>query len=1028
MFKHILFIFFGFNFISLSIAQQIEPQNGVYQSNHTYYALSNAKIYVNATNIIDNGTLLIKNGKVVKVGRLLKLPKNCVEINLKGYTIYPAFIDPYSDLGVTKRTSKKKSPYPQLKSLKEGPYYWNEAIHPETNGYELLDASVFNSIPEKPSVEMQWLSNGFATVNVHQSDGIYRGTSALLNLDGGDLSQNILKAKVANHFSFSKGVSKQTYPSSQMGAIALLRQFFYDLIWYKSISQKDFDNMSFNAAIQNYNLPHIFAVSDKLEIFRALKIAEEFRLKFVIKGSGDEYERVEEISKLNPKLIIPLNYPKPFDVSDPFAARYIKLSQLKHWEMAPYNPYILEKNNIDFAFTLDGLKSKQAFLKNLRKSVKCGLSKTKALQALTEMPSKILGVEHLVGTLDKGKYANFVVVKGDLFEDGEIYETWVNGHPHTIKNKDLVDFRGDYDFKIGAFIYPVSIKGSSEKPKGKIYSYYTTIDSTTELKTIDTTKANLQINMTGLQISAAGEVKDSLNKGVIQLNGSFYPDLGIFEGNALLPNGNWVKWNGIKNKHFKTKPKATPLKVDTSALANITYPNMAYGFDSLPETGGYFIKNATLWTNEKEGVIKNANLLIVDGKIKSVNKSNLKIPNGTVVIDAKGKHVTSGIIDEHSHIAISKGVNESGQAISAEVSIADVVRSDDINIYRQLSGGVTCSQLLHGSANPIGGQSALIKLKWGFTPDEMLVKDADGFIKFALGENVKQSNWGEYNVVRFPQTRMGVEQVFYDAFTRAKNYKQQWVDYQKLSAKEKAEVLPPRKDLEMEVVLQVLESQRFITCHSYVQSEINMLMHVADSMGFTVNTFTHILEGYKVADKMKVHGAGGSTFSDWWAYKYEVNEAIPYNAAILHKMGIVTALNSDDAEMGRRLNQEAAKIVKYGGISEQDAWKMVTLNPAILLHVDDRMGSLKEGKDADIVIWSDHPLSINAKVEQTFVDGMLLYDVYQNEKLNKRDQLERKRIIKLMLEAKNNGEPTQKPTVKKEKHYHCDTIESEYNH
>ena len=297
----------------------------------------------------------------------------------------------------------------------------------------------------------------------------------------------------------------------------------------------------------------------------------------------------------------------------------------------------------------------------------------------------------------------------------------------------------------------------------------------------------------------------------------------------------------------------------------------------------------------------------------------------------------------------------------------------------------------------------------------------DGFIKFALGENVKQSNWGDYNRIRFPQTRMGVEQVFYDAFYRAIDYKKQWLDFNQLSEKEKTQSTPPRKDLELEVVLQILEQKRFITCHSYVQSEINMLMNVADSMGFTINTFTHILEGYKVADKLKTHGAGASTFSDWWAYKYEVNEAIPYNAAILHKMGIVTAINSDDAEMGRRLNQEAAKIVKYGGVSEQDAWKMVTLNPAKLLHIDDRMGSIKEGKDADIVIWSTNPLSINSKVEKTFIDGILLYDVYQNDLIYKRDQLERKRLLKLMIKAQKNGAETQKPVLKKEHLWHCDS-------
>jgi hypothetical protein len=316
-------------------------------------------------------------------------------------------------------------------------------------------------------------------------------------------------------------------------------------------------------------------------------------------------------------------------------------------------------------------------------------------------------------------------------------------------------------------------------------------------------------------------------------------------------------------------------------------------------------------------------------------------------------------------------------------------------------------------------------LKWGYSPEEMLIDSTDGFIKFALGENVKQSNWGDQNSIRYPQTRMGVEQIFYDAFIRAKEYKKAWEAYYSSTERQQGKVDPPRRDLELDVLCEILDKKRFISCHSYQQGEINMLMHVGDSMGFTVNTFTHILEGYKVADKMKTHGAGASTFADWWAYKMEVNEAIPYNAAILDQMGIVVAINSDDAEMGRRLNQEAAKVVKYGGVSEENAWKMVTLNPAKLLHLDDRMGSLKEGKDADIVIWSDNPLSINARVEKTFIDGILFYDQAQSYRFHQRDQEDRKRITALMNEAKNGGASLQKPTAKRQTLYHCETIGEE---
>jgi len=367
-------------------------------------------------------------------------------------------------------------------------------------------------------------------------------------------------------------------------------------------------------------------------------------------------------------------------------------------------------------------------------------------------------------------------------------------------------------------------------------------------------------------------------------------------------------------------------------------------------------------------------------------------------------------------------VNEGTQASSAEVRIGDVISSEDVNIYGPMAGGVVAAQLLHGSANPIGGQSGIVKFRWGKSPEEMKIKYAPGFIKFALGENVKQSNWGDDQTQRFPQTRMGVEQVYYDYFTREKEYEQDFKNYDP----KKKDAVPPRRDLEMDALVEVLHSKRFITCHSYVQSEINMLMHVADSMGFKINTFTHVLEGYKVADKMKAHGAGGSTFSDWWAYKFEVNDAIPYNAAIMNKMGIVTAINSDDAAMGRRLNQEAAKTMKYGGVSQEDALKMVTLNPAKLLHLDEHTGSIKKGKDADIVIWSDYPLSVYAKPEMTFVDGVPYFDLQRDKRLREAIKKERNRLIQKMIKAKQAGEETQKVEKKDEQLYDCETMLKEY--
>lgn len=995
-------------------SQDFSPENGVHDPNNTTYVLTGCKIVVSADKTLPIGMLVVRNGIIVNVGLVEIPPRDAVKIDMKGFTIYPSFIDMYSTDGMPKMKPKPWNPKPQIESLKQGPYYWNQAIHPEVNGYEIYDQASFKS-------KEAFLKAGFGAISTHQGDGIMRGTAALMSLSSEPASENVIVAEVANHITFSKGSSKQSYPSSQMGSIALIRQFIYDAKWFDGLNETSKENISLRDGLDNLKLPQVFGVKDKLEVLRAAKIATEFNLELIVKGGGDEYERIEEIKASGAKLIVPLKFPEPFDMTDPYAARYVSLADLKRWEMMPYNPYILYSKGIQFALTTYGLKDKASFKKNLEKSISLGFPKEEALRSLTEIPAKFLKVDDQIGTLENGKIANFLVVKGDLFEGGEIYENWSNGDRKRFKDISLPDLRGVYDLNLNNIVYELKIAGKSDKPTASIDVFSIKTNSAGVSK-MDTTKIKCELEFEGLQLSLMFETHDQNYDGLIQLNGSFHPGLGILDGTGIMPDGSWISWGAIQSsKHKDEKKTDSSAELDTTSVASLTYPNMAFGFKELPTDEVYYIKNVTVWTNEEAGIVENGSVGIRNGKIISVNSGGA--PGGATVIDGSGKHLTSGIVDEHSHIAISKGVNEGGQAVSAEVSIRDVVRSDDINIYRQLAGGVTCAQLLHGSANPIGGQSALIKLKWGFSPEEMLLDDSltDGFIKFALGENVKQSNWGDFQTVRFPQTRLGVEQVFYDAFVRAKEYKKAWEKYYNMSDTKRNKINAPRKDLELDAISQILEKKRFITCHSYIQSEIRMLMQVGDSMGFTVNTFTHILEGYKVAEEMKAHGAGGSTFSDWWAYKYEVKDAIPYNAAILHEMGIVTAINSDDAEMGRRLNQEAAKAVKYGGISEEEAWKMVTLNPAKLLHLDEQMGSVKVGKDADLVLWSANPLSIHAKVEKTFVDGMLLYDWQRNVEMEKRDQLERKRIIQLMLKAKKDGAKTRKPVMRKHPHYHCDT-------
>lgn len=977
--------------------QENHPQNGVKPTPNPCVAIKNVRILVSPTQTIENGTILFRDNEIVEVGKIVIIPKGTVEMDGTGKTIVPSFLELNSNLGLPEIKGTPWSFRPQLESSKTGAYYWNEAIHPESAGFSNY------SIDPKANEMLQKMGFGYAVS--HFQDGIAQGSGVLVSLGTENIHQNLLVPEAAAYFSFDAGISKQTYPSSQMGSIALLRQSLYDFQWYDK-SKKTTVDLSLEAYKNQLKLPLFFQTEDKWEILRAQKIANEFSLPMVYLGSGNEYAAVADLKKIQAQLVLPMHFPAAYDVTDPYISRQIPLSTLKHWELAPSNPKIMHEAGLEFALSSHGLKSPAEFWTNLQKIIEAGLPASDALAALTTKPAKMLKVDHLLGTLEKGKKACFTILDGNPFEEkSEVLEVWINGVQNVFKTSSSVDIRGNYNLIIDGKSFPIEISGTPDKPSAKI-QYPNPLP---EAK--DSIKITPFLEVAGNDVVIQFAINNEEWNGSVNLKGKFSDKLGVFEGAGQLPTGAWVKWSGVRNKKFKETSKSNTYKIQNETVLPNYTPVSAYGRTDTTKAETLLIQNVTLWTNETEGIIQKGNIVLSNGKITAIGP-DVTAP-GARVIDGTGKHLTPGIIDEHSHIAISKGVNESGQAVTAEVSIADVVDPDDINIYRQLSGGVTAAQLLHGSANPIGGQSALIKLKWGYNPMEMLIPNSPKFIKCALGENVKQANWGDFNTVRFPQTRMGVEQVFYDAFLRAKAYE-----------KEKA-TGNYRVDLELETMLEILNSVRFITCHSYVQSEINMLMHVADSMGFTINTFTHILEGYKLADKMAEHGAGGSTFADWWAYKYEVKDAIPYNAALMQEQGVVVAINSDDAEMGRRLNQEAAKAVKYGGMSEEDALKLVTLNPAKLLHLSDRMGSLKVGKDADVVLWSTHPLHADARAEMTIVDGEILFNRSQESVLLQRDAAERARILSLMLKANEAGEKKVPFFKKRNQFFHCDTLGEE---
>ncbi len=998
----------------VSIAQPTFPENGVADARSGCYAFTNATIVKDAQTTFKNATLVIRKGKITAAGAGVAIPKDAVVVDCSGKFIYPSFIDLYADYGTAQpqRTAGgfNFAQPAQLETATKGAYGWNQAIKSEANAYNVF---AVDDAKAKPLREL-----GFGSVLSHVKDGIARGTGAFVSLANEKENLVILKEKASAHYSFTKGSSTQSYPGSMMGMIALLRQTYLDAQWYKTKPADEGLNLSLKAWNENQSLPQIFDAGDKWNNLRADRIGDEFGVQYIIKAGGNEYQRIKEMTATKATFILPLNYPQAQDVEDPNEARFVSMSDMKHWEMAPANAAAFEKAGIPFCLTTADLRSTNLFWANLRKAMEYGLSESKAMEALTKTPATLLGVYDMVGSLDAGKQANFLITSGPLFnEKTVINQNWIQGIKYVIKDDAAANAAGTYSLTVtspaGKETYTLDVKSSSSVTmfaKDTLNTKFNNDGKLIKLSYAPMVRRQRPAGPPAGQPPAEGQrppggmpgrgagADQPLPANATQLSG--VSNGKEWNGTGIDSSGNALTWTAVFVKAAELKPDSVKKK-ETPVMGKVIYPFEPFGWEegNAPKQENILIKNATVWTNEKEGVLQNADVLIKNGKIAAVGKNLTDA--AAKQIDGTGKHVTAGVIDEHSHIAAAS-INEGGQSVTSEVRIADNLNPDDVNIYRQLSGGVTSSHILHGSANVIGGQTQLIKLRWGANDDELKFKNWDGQIKFALGENVKRSAAPLGNN-RYPDTRMGVEQVLVDAFTRAKDYQKAWKEYEANKNKKGVTAVAPRRDLELDALVEILDKKRFITCHSYVQSEINSAMDVANKMGYTVNTFTHILEGYKVADKMKAHGSNVSTFSDWWAYKMEVQDAIPYNAAIMHNVGLNVAINSDDAEMARRLNQEAGKIVKYGGVSEENALKMVTLNPAKMLHVDDRVGSLKAGKDADVVVWSDNPLSIYAKSLYTIVDGTVYFDRAKDEQMQKWIDTERSRIVKKMNGEKRSG-------------------------
>jgi imidazolonepropionase-like amidohydrolase len=1009
------------------------PVEGLRENTPAVFALTNLRIVTEPGKLIEKGTIIIRDGVIEAVGADAKLPADARVIDLAGKTAYAGLIDAYSETPIVAN--------PRI----EGAPHWNSQVTPQ------LDAARHFAVAEADNQKLR--GQGITARLVAPDSRIIKGQSIVVSTGSTDNTRAILKSGVAQHFRLTIGFGggRDGYPNSPMGAVALARQTLLDADWYakawaawKGNNQlprpERNDALEALATCLGGNQPAIIDASNEEFFLRADRFAREFGLQAIIRGSGREYRRLSEIQATGRAVIVPVNFPQAPSVATIEQSLDVSLQQLMHWDIAPENPGRLDAAGVPIALTTSGLRDSATFLAAVRRAVERGLKPESALKSLTTTPAALLGLGDRLGKIAPGMLGNLVITDDDLFtKKTKLVETWVDGRRYELNKPPTFDVRGTWSLELAGaddrvLRLNLKIVGSAKQPTGTLSKVVGEDEKAAEIKLeqISVAEAQLSFRLDSKSLGKEGPARGSATislgeEGKLTLLGSVVWADGSSDkltgSRTAEPSKEENKEEEQKDEKEETEQKDAksakeeergdrggterrgsrqgPSKPETPALFPVNYPLGDFGRAVPPNQPKLLaLKNATLWTCGKDGLIEGGTLIVGEGKIVAVGK-DVAIPEGAVVVDLAGKHVSPGIIDCHSHMATDGGVNESSQAITAEVRIGDFIDPDDVSIYRQLAGGVTAANVLHGSANPIGGQNQVVKLRWGVTGEGMKFREAPPGVKFALGENVKQSNAGERNTTRYPQTRMGVEQIIRDAFAAAIDYQKSWDRWNQDHTGS-----PPRRDLELDALAEVVQGKRWIHCHSYRQDEILALIRVCDDYKITIGSLQHILEGYKVADVMVKHGATGSSFSDWWAYKYEVIDAIPFNGALMHRQGIVVSYNSDDAELGRHLNHEAAKAVKYGGVSPEEALKFVTLNPAKQLRIDAWVGSLEAGKHADFVVWSGSPLAATSRCQETWVDGRKYFD-READRASQEEQLKmRAQLIRKVLES---GQTMQRP-------------------